>query len=85
MIAVIGVIAAALLAVTVIAFAAGSHKSANGCVDLKLPYSTGGAEIYACGARARATCANLSGRSGVTGPTRAAVVGECRKAGLPVG
>jgi hypothetical protein len=85
LIAVIGALAVALIAVTVVALATSGHKSANGCVDLKLPYSTGGAELYSCGARARATCTNLGGENGITGLTRNAVASECRKAGLPFG
>jgi hypothetical protein len=85
LIAVIGVLATALVAVSVIALTTAGHSSGGGCVDLKLPYSTGGAEIYECGARARTTCTNLGGPNGITGLTRNAVTTECRKAGLPVG
>jgi hypothetical protein len=85
LIAVIGSLAVVLIVVTIVALATAGHSSGNGCVDLKLAYSTGGAEIYQCGAKARATCTNLSGPNGITGLTRNAVTSECRKAGLPVG
>jgi hypothetical protein len=85
LIVVIAALGAVLVAVTVIALATSGHKSGNGCVDLKLPYSTGGSEIYQCGSSARTTCVNLGGPHGITGLTRDAVATECRKAGLPVG
>ncbi|MGI8413523.1 MAG: hypothetical protein ACR2LV_08925 [Solirubrobacteraceae bacterium] len=80
---VITVVTALLLAVA-ISFAAGGHSSAHGCVDVTIPYSTGGQEVYRCGAAARDMCMLVGAPGGYTGMPARAVAGECRKAGLPV-
>ena len=77
--------AAALIVVVVIAVAVGGHSTGNGCVDVNLPYSVGGQELYRCGAAARALCSGIDTPGGFTGATGAAVAAECRKAGLRVG
>jgi hypothetical protein len=81
-----GVLAAvlALVVVVVIALGSGSPTSGNGCVHVNLPYSTGGSEIYACGAQARTMCASVGRPGAYTGATAARVANECRKAGVPV-
>ncbi len=81
----VGALATALVLVVLVALVAGGRTSAHGCIDVKLAYSTGGAEIYSCGARARATCAGAERRSGLSAVADAAVAAECRKAGVPVG
>ena len=76
----------ALLAVAlVVSFATAGHKSGHGCISVGLAYSTGGAQIYRCGASARALCASVDQPGGSTGATARALSTECRKAGLPVG
>jgi hypothetical protein len=75
----------ALVAVVVISLSSSGHTSANGCVDVALPYSTGGAEIYRCGDSARAMCRSVGVSGGLNGSAGRAVAAECRKAGLPVG
>lgn len=81
---VLGVVA--LLAVAlVISFATAGHKSGHGCISVGLAYSVGGAQIYRCGAAARAMCASVDQPGGSTGATARALTTECRKAGLPVG
>jgi hypothetical protein len=76
---------AALILVVVISIATTGHTTANGCVDVNIPYSTGGQEFYECGARARAMCAAVGAPGGYTGAAGRAVATECRKAGLGVG
>jgi hypothetical protein len=74
------------LAVTlVISFASAGHSTGNGCVDVALPYSDGGAEVYRCGADARAFCVSAGKPGGLTGISGRALAGECRKAGISVG
>lgn len=81
----VGALFAALLVIVVIALATPGRTSANGCVDVALPYSTGGAEIYRCGAAARTMCMKAGHSDGYSGAAGRAVAGECHKAGLPVG
>ena len=76
---------AALAVAVVIAIAMAGHSSANGCVDVNIPYSTGGQEFYRCGAAARAMCGSVGVPGGFTGAAGRAVATECRKAGLAVG
>ena len=78
---VVGLVAVAL----VISFATGTKKSGHGCVSVALAYSTGGQQVYRCGASARALCAGVNRAGGITGAPARAVATECRKAGLPVG
>jgi type II secretory pathway component PulM len=73
-----------LIVVVVISLSSTGHVSGNGCVDVALPYSTGGAELYRCGSDARAMCAAAGKPTGYTGAAGRAVATECRKAGLPV-
>jgi hypothetical protein len=82
-----GVLASvAILAVAVVlAVSSGSHITSKGCVDVTIPYSLGGQEIYECGARARSLCASVGSAGGFSGTAGGAVAAECRKAGLPVG
>jgi hypothetical protein len=80
----LGTVAAIIVAV-VIAVASAGHHSANGCVDVTIPYSIGGQEFYKCGAAARAMCAQVGVPGGFSGAPARAVATECRKAGLAVG
>jgi hypothetical protein len=82
--AMVGAVAAIVVAV-VISVAAGNHSTGNGCVDVNVPYATGGQEIYRCGAAARVMCSVAGTPAGYNGATGRAVAAECRKAGLPVG
>lgn len=77
--------ASALLIAVVISVAAAGHSSRNGCIDVTISYSTGGQEIYRCGAAARQTCAAAGALGGFTGAIARTVAIECRKAGLAVG
>jgi hypothetical protein len=76
---------AALALVLVISISSAGHKSGHGCISIDLAYSTGGAQIYRCGAPARAMCAGVGQPGGITGASARSVSTECRKAGLPVG
>jgi len=82
--AVLGTVAA-LGVVLVFALASSSHRSGNGCVEVNLPYSTGGAEVYQCGAKAVAMCAAVGHPGAFTGAAAEAVARQCRKAGVRVG
>lgn len=81
----VGAVLAALAVIVVISLSTAGRVSANGCVDVALPYSTGGAELYRCGANARAMCAQAGKSNGYPGAAGRAVAAQCRKAGLPVG
>jgi hypothetical protein len=72
-----------LTAVVVLAAVAltSAPRDRAGCIDLTFPSSLGGANVYACGQRAREQCA--SPRS-IPLPARV-VAFACRRAGLPVG
>jgi len=48
-----------------------------------LAYSTGGSQIYRCGAGARALCNGVNAPGGLTGKPAETVAEACRKAGLP--
>lgn len=81
---VLGVVAA-LAVVLVISLSTAGRHSGNGCVSVGLTYSTGGQQVFRCGASARALCTTAGVAGGITGSTGRAVATECRKAGLPVG
>jgi hypothetical protein len=83
-IAMVSAVAAIVVAV-VISVAAGGHSTGNGCVDVNVPYATGGQEIYRCGTAARQMCSSVGTARGYNGATGRAVGTECRKAGLAVG
>ncbi len=74
-----------LVVAVAISFATAGHRSANGCVDVALPYSTGGSEIYRCGPAARVMCSSAGVPGGYTGDSGRRVADECRKAGLKAG
>ncbi len=76
--------ALAIVVAVVVALASSGHSSANGCVDVNIPYSTGGQEFYECGVRARALCASVDVPGGFTQAAAVAVSVQCRKAGLSV-
>jgi hypothetical protein len=76
---------AALAVVLAISLSTVGHHSGNGCISVGLTYSTGGQQVYRCGAGARALCNQAGVAGGITGSTGRAVATECRKAGLPVG
>lgn len=75
---------AALAIVLVISIATTDQSSAHGCVSVSLPYSTGGAHIYRCGAAARTLCAGVD-KPGLTGSAGRMVARQCRKAGIAPG
>jgi hypothetical protein len=76
---------AALAVVLVVSFATAGHKSGHGCVSVGLAYSTGGAQVYRCGAAARQLCQSVNQAGGTIGGAARSLTIECRKAGLPVG
>jgi hypothetical protein len=81
---VLGILALVVVAL-VISFATSTKKSGHGCISVALAYSTGGQQVYRCGASAKAMCAGVGKAGGVTGEPARTVATECRKAGLPVG
>ena len=76
---------AILVVILLVAVSSGGRSSSGGCVDVTIPYSLGGQEIYACGVQARSMCASVDNPRGFTGAAGRAVASQCRKAGLPVG
>lgn len=82
----VAAVLAALAVVLVISLSTADRQSGHGCVSVGLAYSTGGAQIYRCGAAAREMCAAARrGPGGPIGATARALTVECRKAGLQVG
>src|SRR5437660_12869793 len=80
---VLTVVAAVILAV-VISISTAGHSTGNGCIDVNIPFVTGGQEIYRCGSAARSTCASVGVPGGYAGEAGRSIAVECRKAGLPV-
>jgi hypothetical protein len=78
-------VVAAIVAAVVISLGTAERHTGNGCVDVKFPTTIGAAEIYQCGARARALCGSVGTPGGVSSVEEQAVAEQCRKAGLPVG
>ncbi len=79
---VLGVVAAVAIGL-VIALALPGPKSSRGCIYLTVAGPVGAQYIYQCGAAARATCSTAANPGANQGG--AALIAECRKAGLPVG
>ncbi len=78
-------VVAALAVAVVVALATSGHSTGNGCIDVNVPYSIGGQEVYRCGAAAEQVCAAVDTPNGFTGSAGRAVAAECRKVSLPVG
>lgn len=76
---------AAVVVVLVIALAGGERSSGHGCISVGLAYSTGGTQLYRCGASARALCSGVGQPGGTAGVAARSLATECRKAGLAVG
>jgi hypothetical protein len=76
---------AALAAAVIVAVGTSGHSTGNGCIDVNIPYSIGGQEVYRCGAAARRVCAAAGTPAGFSGAAGRAVAVECRKVALPVG
>lgn len=72
----------ALIVVLVIAVSSGSPTSGHGCVYATVSSSTGALTIQGCGAKARKICSDVSVPGAYTSLERAAVIPECRKAGV---
>ncbi len=80
---VLGLLAIIVVGV-VISLTTATKHSGHGCIAVNLAYSTGGSQIYRCGAGARALCDGV-GHVGLTGKPGQTVAVACRRAGLPVG
>ena len=74
-----------LVVVVVVAVATAGHSTGGNCIDVTIPYSIGGQEIYQCGPAARQTCGSVGQPGGFVGRAGQAVAGECRKVGFTVG
>jgi hypothetical protein len=86
--AMVGGVLAALVAfvvVLLVSLGTADRQSGHGCISVGLAYSTGGAQIYRCGAGARAMCSSVGQAGGAVGTTARSLTTECRKAGLRVG
>lgn len=79
---VLGVLAAVAVGLA-IALALPSPKSSRGCIYLTIGGPTGAQYLYHCGAAARDLCTSAATPGANQGG--AALIAECRKAGLPVG
>lgn len=73
----------ALVGLVVFSLTSHQRQTGKGCVDFDYTTMIGGAEMYKCGAQARALCAApASGRS-VDSDFSAQLRAACRKARLP--
>jgi hypothetical protein len=75
----------ALVVVVGVAIATSGHSTGGDCIDVTIPYSFGGQELYQCGATARQTCRSVDRPGGFFGSAGQAVAVECRKVRFPVG
>jgi hypothetical protein len=80
-----GALTVALVVIAVIAITTKGRSSGNGCVDVTIPYSLGGAEIYKCGHAAKTFCTTSGQPGGFSGSAGKLVAVQCRKAGLQFG
>ena len=78
--AVLACVVLVVLGLGVYALTSGAPRRA-GCIELTFASTLGAAEIHACGARARSTCASGNASKGLAEALRDA----CRKAGYPYG
>jgi hypothetical protein len=70
---------ACVATVLVIVLAGGSSHPKQGCIDVTIASTTGGARYHACGEKAAATCRAAAGRTDAgSSTTREA----CRRAGI---
>jgi hypothetical protein len=80
-------VAAVLSCVVLIVLGLGAYALTSGaprragCIELTFASTLGAAEIHACGARARTTCASPDALKGIAAELRDA----CHKAGYPYG
>jgi hypothetical protein len=72
------VLAVAVAGLGVFAATSGSPARAD-CIDVTFASTTGGAQLRACGPKARGVCASPGSDAGITDALRAA----CRRAGFP--
>jgi hypothetical protein len=75
---------AVLAVVLIVSIGSTTKPSGHGCVSVSLAYSTGGQQVYRCGAAARALCSGVGRVGGITGNPAQVVARQCRKAGVPV-
>jgi hypothetical protein len=73
---------AALAVLIVVALTIGGRASGHGCVAVSISYSTGGSQLYRCGAAARRLCSSVGHPGGFSGAAGDSVRSACRKAGL---
>ena len=83
-----GLLAAILIAVTLISLTSSEGKSGHGCLNFTYAMVMGGERLHACGAEARKLCAappSFGGRrfGGLANDLKARLKGACRDAGLP--
>lgn len=82
-----GLIAAAVAAVALFSLTSASPTSGNGCLNFTYSMVMGGEQFHACGARARKTCADPPHFGKLVGGLANGLLdqlpSECRKAGLP--
>ncbi|MGA9860186.1 MAG: hypothetical protein WBQ18_20130 [Solirubrobacteraceae bacterium] len=72
------------LVVLGVSLATADKQSGHGCISVSLAYSTGGSQIYRCGAAAQAMCDGVNRPGGLTGLPAHTVADACRKAGLRI-
>jgi hypothetical protein len=83
-----GLLAALLIAATLISLTSPDPKSGHGCLNFSYAMVMGGERLHACGHEARKLCAqppSFGGRrfGGLANDLKAKLKGACRDAGLP--
>ena len=73
-----------VIAVTVYSLTNHQRTSGHGCIDFNYTTMIGGAETYACGAKARTLCATTASPGGIDGNYLPQLDAACRKAGIRV-
>ncbi len=84
-VAIVGTVAAVLVALALFSLTSGAAKPAKGCIDVTVQSSLGGQVMAGCGATARAMCASVGAPGGYVGELATVVGAQCRKQRIKVG
>lgn len=87
-VALAGLLAALVIAATIVSLTSSEGKSSNGCLNFTYAMVMGGERLHECGEQARKLCAqppSFGGRrfGGLANDLKARLKGACADAGLP--
>ncbi len=82
-VAIATVLVLAVIGLAVFAFTGSSSREGVGCIDVNFASTLGGANLHACGRRARELCASPASNPGAA--AEGALRASCRRAGVPYG